>query len=200
MGYSLQFYSLDWNRLGQLFIPGDSVLVDAIRNSGNTLFAGNLGSRVDWQGALGRLALGGDPRLSLDEGTWVKPSEATPDEALAMAAAVRFLGERIGEVPHSSRGGPKFRQLFAPGVLSPVFGVALPLHDLLQRPLLGLVSTEYPSWGGLKKTEVDKLLQDAALDPVPSMGDADYDAWLYELGEALRQAKDARMDLVTLYL
>ena len=117
-----------------------------------------------------------------------------------MAVLIRHLGERIGEVQHSTRGGPSFRQIFTPGSMAGVFSSGHYLPALLQRPLFGLTYPDYPSWGGLSRTELSQVAGEPKPNAAPSSGDPDQAAWAFEIAHVLEYACTLDLDLVTLYL
>jgi hypothetical protein len=73
------------------------------------------------------------------------------------------------------------------------------LELLLQRPLFGLLLPAYPSWGGLKKSELASLLKGREPTDAFESGDPDFEDWFYLLEAALREAGALDTDLVTLY-
>ncbi len=55
-------------------------------------------------------------------------ARATPEESVAMAALIRSVGSRLGELVHNSRATDKFRSMFDPAFGPPQFGRSGCMH------------------------------------------------------------------------
>jgi hypothetical protein len=119
---------------------------------------------------------------------------------LALVAVVRTLGTRLGEIMHTTRGGPRFREMFDPAKSGFQLSARVDLRHLLERRLLGLDLAGYPGWGGLDAAELASAAQDLQVDPVAVTPDPDYQQWLFDLQRLIVDAQDLQKDLVTLYL
>jgi hypothetical protein len=202
MGYALEFYNLDWERLRRVFGCGDrQLLEDILTKEGESISAGP-DAQTAWLEALRNLILGPRGAAIAAQERNSSTIYASSTEALAVVAIVRFLGDRRGEIMHTTRGGGKFRELFEPAMSNALFRTSLDLRLLLSRPLLGLELDGYPFWGGLSALEISSGLADLPPEPVYSDAgnDPDYEQWAFELHRALLDAKDTKQDLVTLYL
>ena len=203
MGYLLEFYSLDWSELRGLLGSGGESTFEETLAAGGRVFAGSPGARENWQAALRDLLAGQrGPELAArgPEPLDIPPEEPTAAEALALVAVLRAHFDRVGEIIHTTRGGPKFRHMFTPDFTPALFNSADLLGMLLERPLFGLAPRNYPFWGGLKKEELAQLVGGRAGDELPPVRDPDYEIWLYQLNELLLDAAARQTDLVTLYL
>ena len=201
MGYLLEFHALDWARLAAVIGSGDEAACAAILAAEPRVFVGSPG--VNWKGALRDLVLGMRGEEIAGRGldmAGLPGEEASPEEAMAMVAMVRALGEPVGEVIRTTRGGAKFRMMFEQDFQPAVFPRMDLLRPLLGRPFFGLSQRDFPFWGGLRKADVAALLGGRSPENLPPIGDPDYQAWLFRLCEVLSDAKDFGKDLVTLYL
>ena len=204
MPYVLEFYSLDWAELGKAMGSGDHALVNRIdQENGDNFFRGveDQETRLIWRKVLEALICG---RRGKNLAEWgpepkIQPEEASDIAALALVGMVRTLGTGIGELEHSTTSGSFFREEFF-GKEAPVLLKSLVnLEQLLSRPLFGIVHEIYPSWGGLKKTEIKLLLENLAGHRIPPLDDSDVEAWLYDLYGCLRIAYENGTDIVTVY-
>ena len=206
MGYMLEFYSLPWAGLGAALGSGDAGLLQRARELQRSQMedvAADLPAGREWEGALEDL-IGGDlgrrlrGRDALGQG---EPEEASQAAAVAMAALVRALGERLGGLSHRTRGGDVFREDFLGGQAQTALHPPVDLRLLTQRPLFGLVHSGYPSWGGLAAAEARAIVTGTPEpDDLPDLEDPDASSWLFALWEMLASAGDRERDLVTLYL
>jgi hypothetical protein len=202
VGYTLDFFSLDWKRLREALGSGDRTLFDEVRQgAGAVPFASAARHGYDCQKALESLIMGQRGRVMRTRGVDTVGEEsqaATPDLAVAFTALLETLGQTVGQLIHNSAAGPAFRDQFLPRAQN-ALKCPLDLNFLIERPLFGIVHEDYPAWGGLRRSEVVEVLGKQALDELPEMDDTDEDEWLYELVEALRYSRQSGVDLVTLY-
>ncbi|HMF58085.1 MAG TPA: hypothetical protein VK619_17205 [Pyrinomonadaceae bacterium] len=203
MGYILEFYSLNWSELQSLLRSGDESTIKATLEASERIFRGEPRADVDWKGALRDLITGSRGKQLAARGAeplGLMPEEPSPAEALAIVAILRAHFNQTGEIIHTTRGGPKFRHMFNASFKPAIFNSMNLLELLLERPLFGLLSHGYPSWGGLKREEIAKLLGLRTLDNLPPIRDTDYEVWLYELCQVLLDVQSYQTDLITLYL
>ncbi|MDS4029444.1 MAG: hypothetical protein RKO66_05170 [Candidatus Contendobacter sp.] len=203
MPYILEFYSLDWRTLGKVFGSGNRALLDRIaQENGDNFFRGleNKEDHLLWKKILEALICGRRGQALAAQGPEPKIQEEVSDRmALALVGIIRTLGVGIGEMEHSTASGSFFRDDFfgqeAPTLLSSPINLKL----LLSRPLFGVTHGTYPSWGGLKKTEIHLLIKSMANHNIPNVDDSDVEAWLYELCDCLHAAYEDGTDIVTVY-
>lgn len=200
MGYAIEFYSLDWPRLGSAFGSGNAAILPTLAARRTQLMAGDPGRGTNWAHALEDFIHGRSGPVRRDGSPGPAPRRVTPDEAVAIAFLVRLAGRRIGEVQHSTRGGRAFRNLLERGALTTVLPQLPWTRHILRRPLCGLVSDDYPTWGGLTRRELAQLQQTGKLSPPLALSDPDEASWACDLLLALDDAAQAGQDLVTLYL
>jgi len=194
MGYSLEFYSLSWDALrGELAQPGSGVIEEARRSKGIGPFHSQSGEASRrWTAAV--TAISNAISLHYDDGRG--ESEITGDQALAFVVMVRFLGSALGALDHASASGKGFRDDFLGNIASQCFQEPRLGTYLTERAFFGLISLEYPAWGGLTRAETSRLVEDytpVAVDPA-------YTVWLDELRDILNGAEERENDVMTLYL
>ncbi len=206
MSYMLEMYSLDWKALGEVFGSGNKILVGQIdKQFGEQFFRGSPTAEHDravWRGALDAL-IGGRRGQELvasgPQGPGV-PEQVTDSTALALAGIIRTVGDRVGEMEHSTSSGDFFRDEFlareAPAILRTTINLGL----LVSRPLFGLEHDLYPSWGGLTKMEIPAVVGSFSTEKPPEANDSDIEGWLYDLIDSLDAVRQNGADLVTLYL
>lgn len=204
MPYILELYSLDWRTLGKVFGSGNRALFDRIaQENGDNFFRGpeNQEEHLLWKKVLEALICGRRGQTLAAQGPEPKipPEEVSDHMALALVGIIRTLGVGIGEMEHSTASGSFFRDDFfgqeAPALLSSPTN----LTQLLSRPLFGVTHGTYPSWGGLKKAEIQLLIENMANHTIPPVDDSDVEAWLYELCDCLHAAYEDGTDIVTVY-
>lgn len=202
MGYSLDLFCLDWQRLGNALGSGDLAMIDRVsRGTGAAFFPDAARRGHDCAKALEGLILGDYGKRLRARGVdaaMAEPETVTAEVAIAFCALIETLGQTAGQVIHNSAAGTAFRDRFlfqAQVVLqSPV-----DLDRLIQRPLFGIVHEGYPAWGGLSRAEVAQVLSRHPLEELPEMEDSDQDEWLYGILEALQHSRQAGVDSITLY-
>ena len=163
MGYSIELYGLDWQKLGRVFGSGDRELYEAVvQKEGPRLsVASDAELKAAWERALGELLLGDLGRELAALGADAKaraPQEASDATALAVAAVIRNQGEPIGDLRHSSVSGQYFRETFLAHDAPRALNTSVDLLLLVSRPLFGLTHSGFPSWGGLRQSEVRAAL------------------------------------------
>jgi hypothetical protein len=115
---------------------------------------------------------------------------------LAFVAAIEAHARRLGTLAHSSAGGEEFRREFLDRRAAENFNFPNLGGYLTRRPLYGIVTLEYPSWGCLLAAEIAELEND--FRPAPGTK-GEFAEWLAELVRFVEQAKKERFDLLTLY-
>jgi hypothetical protein len=113
----------------------------------------------------------------------------------ALIAAIQSHGQELGTLEHSGSGGEEFRDEFLDGVAAQILDFPALGKRLTGRPIFGIKTLEYPSWGGLNHDELMKIKD----NPPPSTGKKDFDEWLADLLGFLKKAKDGGGDLLTIY-
>ncbi len=204
MPYTLEFYSLNWRAFGQALGSGNRALLDRIaQENGDNFFRGpeNQEEQLLWKKILEALICGRRGQALAAQGPEPKilPEEVSDRVALAMIGIIRTLGVGVGEMEHSTASGSFFRDDFFGKEAPALFQAPIPLTPLLNRPLFGLIHGIYPSWGGLKKAEIQSLIAGRANHELPNVEDSDVEAWFYELEDCLRAAYEDGTDLVTVY-
>jgi hypothetical protein len=224
MSFSLEFYSLSWDKLKTALAQRRPELIRAIeeRQWDRLLAETDLGQNDD---DLGGGSLHGEALFAnaFDEiaeamARQVPPGHEPPDvgddAALVFAAAVRQLGKPVGVIGH--RGSVvrdengqfvlDFRGLFLDGIAGMCFKDRALGEKLAARPLFGLFHLDFLSWGGLRQSELGDLIGQYALT-ADIKRDEDWQAvaanaegWLNDIVKALKATADAKTDLVTLYL
>lgn len=204
MPYTLEFYSLDWRAFGQVLGSGNRALLDRIaQENGDNFFRGpeNQEEHLLWKKVLEALICGRRGQALAAQGPEPKipPEEVSDRVALALVGIIRTLGVGIGEMEHSTASGSFFRDDFFGQEAPALFSSPINLTLLLSRPLFGVTHGAYPSWGGLKKAEIQLLIEGMANREIPPADDSDVEAWLYELDGCLRAAYEDGTDIVTIY-
>lgn len=197
MGYSLEFYSLSWHTLrAKVAARRPEVLAGAwAQAEAGTFYEGRAERpRAVWARALDELS-GALARAGPDA---AEPVVLSDDAGLALVAVVRHLGRYHGAVVHASASGEAFLDGFLGGVAARLLAEPNLTELLTARPLLGLASDVFPSWGGLSASELHRMLQPDL--PSPDGLEDSFRSWLEDLAALLRDAADDRSDLVTLYL
>jgi hypothetical protein len=194
MGYSLEFYSLSWDALRhELAQPQSSVVEQAWRSKGIGPFQSQSAEASRrWTAAVGAISKAINSHLDGAR----RELEVTRDQAIAFVVMVRYLGSALGALDHASASGKEFRDDFLGNIASRCFQEPLLGTQLTERAFFGLISLEYPSWGGLTYDETRRLVQGyspAAIDPA-------YSVWLDELRDILDGASKRENDVMTLYL
>ncbi len=204
MPYVLEFYSLDWAELGKAMGSGDHTLVDHIdQENGDNFFRGaqDREDHLIWRKVLEALICGRRGKSLAERGPEpkIQPEETSDIMALALVGMIRALGTGVGELGHSTASGSFFREEFLGKEAPLLLKSPINLAHLISRPLFGIIHETYPSWGGLKKTEIKLLLENLAGHKIPPLDDSDMEAWLYDLYNYLRFAYDSGTDIVTVY-
>src|SRR5262245_10780035 len=191
MGYSLEFYSLAWDSLRiELSQPRRGILDDARRVKGIGPFhSRSAESALQW-----RAAIAGVSR-ALNSGG-LDEFELVGDKALAFAVMVRYLGSSLGTLDHASASGKEFRYEFLDRIAGQCFQDPMLGTRLTERAFYGLISLEYPSWGGLTREEVRRIVESFR----PTAIEARYQVWLDELRDILDAASERDSDVMTLYM
>lgn len=203
MGYTLECYLLNWDELRDAFGSGRRELYEetlkTAQSTGILESARKRGHRVEQ--AIESLILGGAGRelAHLQPDAKVPPAEAADEFALAFTALIRTLGAPAGELVHSMRAGPQFRDTFFEEHAQSHFQ-DVDISQLLSRPLFGRLHSEFPSWGGLSAPEVAAAFKGKSADEIPPGADSDEDDWMHSLFTVLDNANQAQSDIVTLYL
>ncbi|MFH1896737.1 MAG: hypothetical protein ABH886_00595 [Candidatus Desantisbacteria bacterium] len=201
MGYTVEFYCLDWKELGKKLGCKDKKLLNSILEEETQELDLDPDVQKEYKEALENILMKDEWLERKKQGAdWAETKEASDGEAMAMVSIVRHIGERIGEMSHSSAGGEDFREVFLKEEAKKALTTSVDLLLLIDRPFFGLQSPGYPSWGGLKKSEIKKVLGDTTLEDLPEMDDSDAEAWLYELVDYLTYASESNKDIITLYL
>jgi hypothetical protein len=200
MGYSLVFYSLDWNTLCQeLVAQRPRHLGDVRRTRWEPLHRQHTPKEAEaaWESALQELA------RSLTPGLLRPPTPVTLEEdaALLFVAHVQHLGHNLGELDHASASGEDFLIQFLGNVAATCFEAPRLTEWLTDRPLCELRSEVLPSWGGLRQVELLQMTRayQRKQQHLPDT-DEDHDVWLEELALILQDAVGHHRDVVTLYL
>ncbi|MFH1896781.1 MAG: hypothetical protein ABH886_00830 [Candidatus Desantisbacteria bacterium] len=206
MGYMLEFYCLDWEELGEKRGCKNKELLDNILEEEGQELDLSPDEQQEYEEALENILMGDkDKRLEIkkqvaEPADQSKIEEVSDGEAMAIVSLVRHIGERIGEMSHSSAGGEEFRETFLAVEAKKALNTSVDLLLLTDRPLFGFQSSSYPSWGGLKKSELKEVLGDITVETLPDLDDSDAEAWLYELVDYLTYASESNKDIITLYL
>lgn len=200
MGYSLVFYSLDWNTLCQELMAQRPQHLASIRQAQWELLHQQQTPReveAAWERACRELS------RSLTPGLLRPPSPVTleKDAALLFVAQVRHLGQNIGELDHASASGEAFLGEFLDNVAATCFEAPKLMEWLTDRPICEFRSELLPSWGGIRQVELlqmTRAYQRKQQDLPETSGDND--VWLEELAVILQDAASHHRDVVTLYL
>jgi hypothetical protein len=194
MGYSLEFYSLSWGALrDELVQPRSSFIAEARRSKGIGPFQSRSAEASQrWVAAVAAISKAIRSRSDDD----LSESEIRGDRALAFVVLVRFFGSVLGTLDHASASGKQFRDDFLGGIASDCFREPMLGTQLTERAFFGLISLEYPGWGGLTHAETRRLVKHytpASINPA-------YAVWLDELRDILNWASSRENDVMTLYL
>jgi hypothetical protein len=195
MGYSLEFYSLPWATLRDELVMRRAAVIDEARlKEGLEPFSGKtVQAALEWRSALDNVSA----IMRAHAAGSATPVELSDHQTLAVAVMVRYLGSLLGSLDHASASGKAFRDEFLGGVAAKCFREPSLCEYLTERPFLGVISNQYPSWGGLSLQELARMAGD--YQP-PTAGGEDALVWSEELFDLLAAAQDCRADLVTLYL
>lgn len=206
MGYVLEFFSLDWDEIQRVLGCGDQRLLTAISEDYKKRLLGNEAmsdhESPEWAAELRNLILGARGRDLAARGP--EPIGAASEEvssamAVAMVAILRTRGTPLGAIRHRSRGGVYFREVFLIEEAAPALRSPVDLRLLLERPLFGIVHSAFPSWGGLKKAELNRIVAGRTEDDLPRLADPTFAGWLFDLWDLLTVAAGSGKDLVTVY-
>jgi hypothetical protein len=194
MGYALNFVSLSWQEIWEsLAFPSENFR-RAVFDEQWSAYRRTEDSELVWSKALQEL------KNAIDKNSLAPVSRVTPSDeaALGFVCAVSHLGTLVGTLTHSSASGHLFTEHFLAQVASEAFNEPNLLNLFVSRPMFGLVAADFPSWGGLRKGEVSRLLQ-AYEKPVDQLNE-DVESWLDDLCECLTSAAERRLDVITTYL
>lgn len=200
MGYSLVFYSLDWNTLCHELLAQRSQHMASIRQSQwEQLHRQQTHEEVEAAWVRARKELS----RSLTSGLLRPPSPVTldGDAALLFVAQVQHLGLNLGELDHASASGQEFLGGFLGNVAATCFEVPKLMEWLTDRPICELRSELLPSWGGIRQVELLQMTRayQRKQQDLPETSE-DCDIWLEELALLLQDAESNHQDVVTLYL
>lgn len=207
MGYVLEFFSCDWEEIRRVLGSGDQRLLATILEDCKKQLLGN-DETTDresphWASELRALILGARGRelaaRGPDEPAGAASEEVSSAMAVAMVAILRAQGTPLGAIRHRSRGGVYFREVFLIEEAAPALRSPVDLRLLLDRPLFGIAHSAFPSWGGLKKAELNRIVAERTEDDLPRLADPTFAGWLFDLWDLLTAAAGSRKDLVTVY-
>jgi hypothetical protein len=200
MGYSLVFYSLDWDTLSQELVVQRPGHMAGIRQSEwEQLHEHQAPEKVEaaWRHACKEVS------RFLTPGPLRPPLPVTVDEeaALLFVAHVRHFGIGLGELDHASASGQEFLAEFLANVAARYFEIPKLMEWLTDRPVAELRSEVLPSWGGIRRSELLQMTRACKRrQDGPPDSSENCDIWLEELTLLLQDAELNQRDVVTLYL
>ena len=204
MGYILEIHSLDWSALGAALGSGDQGLAARIDEEigPDLMRAMSAEDRIVWRKIVEAMIAGRRGQLIRARGPEAagEAEQLSGMAALAFSGIVQYLGNSLGQLEHSSSTGDFFRDDFFQQTAMSALRSPIPLQLLYDRPLFGMIGQEFPSWGGLKRTEIAAILKAAEnADDDEEPEDSDLAGWLYDLRDALEAAHETPSDLVAIY-
>lgn len=200
MGYSLVFYSLDWNTLCKdLMYPRHEQLENIRSSQWEQLCSERTPEEVEaaWRRARSELSRSLTPGILRP----VPPISLGADAALLFVAQVQHLGHNLGELDHASASGEAFLRGFLDGVAATFFRAPQLMEWLTDRPICELRSEMLPSWGGLHQSELIQMRPgyNRESQQLPEVSEDD-SIWLEEMVLILQDAASLHRDVVTLYV
>lgn len=200
MGYSLTFYSLDWEVLRKHLLSPSQHDMTAIRQS---LWEQLLRERKPEEIEAAWLSARQEFSEKIGAGGMQSGTSATlgGDAALLWVALVQHFGQYLGELNHASAAGEEFLGNFLGDAAARLFEVPQLTEWLTGRSICQLESELIPSWGGTRREELSQMLR--CYDRKPQKASEiseDCASWLEDLVLILREAMSARRDVVTLYM
>ena len=209
MSYGIDFLSIELDALRNFFASGDSAVRQRVIEKGKEIYPGDeedeevQEARFVWEEivrSLGGRKLGKYLAEQKPLGTTGDGNDtASQMKALAIACVVREFGENIAGVYHSTDSGEAFcTGPFEYLKQSGFIGRTDPYH-ILQRPLFNQISSTFPGWGGLTRTELAGISMDTLTSAIPDSDDSDVDAWVGGILDLIEEVKLRDLDLVTLY-
>lgn len=193
MGYSLSFYSLSWRKLERATEGPEELDNKIARERVWPELWSAPGEELDrlWREAFVEFA----QRRASGPATARTPLSAASSHVFV--ALVAQYGTSVGSIDHASASGSEFRSEFLGGVATEAFRETELPGRLIERPLFHLFSDDYPSWGGLSRAELERLVRDfrQPLTPPPESSQI----WLDDLYFLIAAGAERHTDLVTLY-
>lgn len=209
MSCGLEFLSIDLSLVQNFFASGDSAIYQTLIAQGREIFNGDEDDeetqeeRFVWEeiirslsgGKLGKYLAGQKPL-----GTIGKENDSISEmKALAVRSVVRYFGQSIAAVFHSTNSGELFCSEPFEYLNQSGFIGRTDSFLLLQRPLFNQIHFASPSWGGLTRVELLGIPIDNLAVASPDSGDTDVDSWVCGILNLVEEAKLQELDLVTIY-
>jgi len=191
MGYQVDFYTLSWEQLRHELMYPQSEVTKVVFNKWQALISEDISDPVKiWKDGLSTIS-----QYFMDQETlMLNLKNGVEWVFIAMA---QHLGVFQGNLNHSSLVGDKFRSHFLGKIASLSYQEPNFLSCLTDRSFYGLLCEEgYPSWGGLSKAELKKLL--IKYQP-PDNEDEDISEWIDELSMLIEYCSKTEKDLITIY-
>lgn len=190
MSYGLTFYLGSYEQLRDEILNPSEGFLEKLQDKWKNLYAPSAGETFEDALKEGLVEL----KKAVSANTKTKLSIKGE---LALVGAIQSEGKELGTLVHSSAGGDQFREDFLNGAAAGIFNLPGFGDYLTKRPVFGISTLEYPSWGYLLHNQILEL---EGNDNQPTIANKkDFDEWFVDLRRFIKQAKDAGSDLLTIY-